>query len=84
MTDEEKVAIFEQAGVDDEYLAEVDALIASGEFHEGEWTTVANPNAEPVSIVISMMPFELARIDRQADEHGKTRNQFIRERLLAV
>lgn len=78
---EEKLAIFEQVGIDDEYLAEVDELIESGEYYDDRWETVVNPNAEPVSFVVRMMPHELAELDRRADELGKTRNQLVRELL---
>ena len=37
MTDEEKLALFERAGITDAFIDETERQIASGEFFEGDW-----------------------------------------------
>lgn len=48
MTDDEKLAIFDRAGISDEFIYDTDRQIETGEFFEGSWTTVESH--EPVIV----------------------------------
>ena len=75
MTNEEKLAIFEQAGITDEFIDETERLIQTGEFFEGSWTTVETH--EPVIVQIEMNPVAIVTLDRKARAHGMTRSEYI-------
>ena len=75
MTNEEKLAIFERAGITDEFINETDRMVESGEFFEGTWTTVETH--EPVIVQIEMDPVAVVTLDRKARAQGMTRGQYI-------
>lgn len=75
MTNEEKLALFERAGITDEFIDETDRQIESGEFFQGEWSTVET--REPVIVQIEMDPVAVVTLDRKARAHGMTRSQYI-------
>ncbi len=75
MTNEEKLAIFERAGITDAFIDETDRMVESGEFFEGAWTTVETH--EPVIVQIEMDPVAVVTLDRKARAHGMTRGQYI-------
>ena len=75
MTNEEKIALFEQAGINDEFIDETERQIASGEFFDGDWTTVET--REPVIVQIEMDPVAVVTLDRKARARGMTRSQYI-------
>ena len=62
MTNKEKLAIFERAGVTEEFIDETDRQIESGEFFEGTWATVETH--EPVIVQIEMDPVAVVTLDR--------------------
>ena len=75
MTDEEKIAIFERAGITDEFIDKTERQIDSGEFFEGTWTTVEAH--EPVIVQIEMDPAAVISLDRRARVRGMTRSQYV-------
>ena len=75
MTNEEKLAIFERAGITDEFIDETNRMVESGEFFEGAWTTVETH--EPVIVQIEMDPVAVVTLDRKARAQGMTRGQYI-------
>lgn len=75
MTYEEKLALFEHAGITDEFIDETERQIETGEFFEGTWTTVET--REPVIVQIEMDPVAVVTLDRKARAHGMTRSQYI-------
>ena len=75
MTNEEKIALFERAGINDEFIDETERQIANGEFFEGSWTTAEMH--EPVIVQIEMDPVAVVTLDRRARSHGMTRSQYI-------
>ena len=75
MTDEEKLALFERAGITDEFIDETERLLQTGEFFDGTWTTVETH--EPVIVQLEMDPVAVVTLDRKARAHGMTRAQYI-------
>ena len=75
MTHEEKIALFERAGITDEFIDETERQIANGEFFDGTWTTVET--REPVIVQLEMDPVAFVTLDRKARAHGMTRSQYI-------
>ena len=75
MTDDEKLAIFERAGITEEFIEETDRQIETGEFFEGSWTTVETH--EPVIVQMEMDPVTVVTLDRKARACGMTRSQYI-------
>ena len=52
MTDDEKLAIFDRAGISDEFIDDTDRQIETGEFFEGSWITVETH--EPVIVQVEI------------------------------
>lgn len=75
MTDEEKLATFERAGITDDFIDETDRQIEPDEFFDGMWTTAERH--EPVIVQVEMDPALVASIDRRAREKGMTRSQYL-------
>ena len=75
MADNEKLAIFERAGITEELIEETDRQIETGEFFEGSWTTVET--REPVIVQMEMDPVVVVALDRKARACGMTRSQYI-------
>ena len=81
MTDEEKLALFERAGITDAFIDETERQIASGEFFEGDWTVVEKH--EPVIVQLEMDPVVVVSLDRKARARGMTRSQYLSELVTA-
>ena len=75
MTNDEKLAIFDRAGITDEFIDDTDRQIETGEFFEGSWTTVETH--EPVIVQMEMDPVAVVTLDRKARACGMTRSQYI-------
>lgn len=75
MTDDEKLAIFERAGITDEFIDDTDRQIETGEFFEGSWTTVETH--EPLIVQMEMDPVAVVTLDRRARACGMTRSQYV-------
>lgn len=75
MTDDEKLAIFERAGITEEFIKETDRQMETGEFFEGSWTTVETH--EPVIVQMEMDPVAVVTLDRKTRACGMTRSQYI-------
>lgn len=75
MTNDEKLAIFERAGITDEFIDDTDRQIETGEFFEGSWTTVEAH--EPVIVQMTMDPVAVVTLDRRARACGMTRSLYV-------
>ena len=75
MTDDEKLVIFERAGITDEFIDDTDRQIETGEFFEGFWTTAET--REPVIVQMEVSPVAFVTLDRKARACDMTRSQYI-------
>lgn len=73
-TNDEKIALFERAGITDEFIDETERQITTGAFLKGSWTTVETH--EPAIVQIEMDPV-VVTLDRKARAYGMTRSQYI-------